>query len=414
MLNFDRFELDNGLRVLVHQDKNTPIAAVNLIYDIGAKDESPDKTGFAHLFEHLMFGGSENVKKFDRELEQAGGKNNAFTSNDYTNYYDTLPKANIETALWLESDRMNALAFTEKVLKVQKGVVIEEYKQRYLNQPYGDIWLHLRPLAYKVHPYRWPTIGSDIAHIENADMQDVKDFFYKYYAPNNAILTVGGDFETDYVKDIVNKWFGSLPKRDVPVRNLPVEPKQTKARILTVERDVPYDALFKVYHICKRSDPEFYATDYISDIFSSGESSRLSKSLVREQKLFTDMQCFLSESIDAGLIVFAGHLVEGVTFEDAESSLQIEIEKIKTEEVSSFELQKVKNNIEARLAFSVDNILNKTMILSNYELWSKAEMFNREANNYNAVTEKDILEQAQKVFRPENSSTLYYKSKRLK
>ncbi|MEA2042446.1 MAG: pitrilysin family protein [Bacteroidota bacterium] len=412
MLEFERFELKNGLRVLFHQDKETPIAAVNLIYDVGAKDESPERTGFAHLFEHLMFGGSENVKKFDRELEQAGGKNNAFTSNDYTNYYDTLPKSNIETALWLESDRMKALAFTDKVLNVQKGVVIEEFKQSYLNQPYGDIWALMRSLAYKVHPYQWPTIGKEISHIEEASMQEVKDFFYRFYAPNNAILTIAGDFELSHVKELCQKWFGSIPRRDVPVRNLPVEPVQTKARRLTVERDVPYDAFFKAYHICKRSDPEFYATDIISDIFSGGESSVLTQVLVREKKLFTNLHAFLNGSLDNGLFVFAGHLVEGVGFKEAEEALMIEVERLKTELVSKRELQKVKNNVEANLAFSIDGILNKALILSNYELWTKAEVFNHEAENYNAVSREDILSRAQHIFRDENSSTLYYKSKR--
>jgi predicted Zn-dependent peptidase len=412
MLKFDRFTLANGLRVIVHKDITGPLAAVNLIYDVGSKDENPQQTGFAHLFEHLMFGGSENIPKYDRALEAAGGKNNAFTSNDYTNYYITLPKSNIETAFWLESDRMNALAFTDKSLEVQKNVVIEEFKERYLNRPYGDIWLLLGPLAYKVHPYRWPVIGKDISHIENARMQNVKDFFYKFYAPNNAILTVAGNFETDYIKDLAQKWFGDIEKRHVPERNLPTEPKQTEMRTLSVERDVPYDAFFRTYHICSRRDPGFYAADLLSDILSGGESSRLSRGPVREKKLFTNLHAFLNGSIEEGLFVFAGHLVDGVSFEEAEASIQEEIDRLINEPISDYELQKLKNNTEAGLAFSQEGILNKAMTLANYELWAKAERLNREAENYNAVTAQDIQRAAQTIFRPENASVLYYKSNR--
>lgn len=412
MINFDKFTLDNGLRVIVNKDTDSPIAAVNLIYNVGSKDEHPEKTGFAHLFEHLMFGGSANIPKFDRVLEEAGGKNNAFTSNDFTNYYDTLPKSNIETAFWLESDRMNALAFSDKSLEVQKNVVIEEFKERYLNRPYGDIWMLLRPLAYKVHPYQWPTIGKEISHIENADMQNVKDFFHKYYAPNNAVLSVSGNFETEYIRGLTEKWFGDIPRRKVPKRALPLEPLQTEARSLTVERDVPYDAFFKAYHIGRRNAPEFYATDFLSDILSNGESSRLSLGPVREKRLFTNLYGFHTDSIEEGLFVFAGHLTEGVSFEQAEAAIDEEIERLIKEPVSQYESEKLQNTIEANLAFAQEGVLNKAMALSSYELWDEAERINREADLYQAVTPEDIRRQAEVIFRKENASTLYYKSKR--
>ncbi|MBE9491597.1 MAG: insulinase family protein, partial [Bacteroidetes bacterium] len=260
MIDFDKFELNNGLKVIVHQDTSTPIVAMNILYDVGARDEDPDKTGFAHLFEHLMFGGSENIPKYDVPLENAGGENNAFTNNDITNYYLTIPKQNMELAFWLESDRMLQLAFSEKSLEVQRNVVIEEFKQSYLNQPYGDIWLLLRPLAYKLHPYQWTTIGKDISHIENATRKDVKAFYRKFYNPNNAILTVAGDIEMKEIEKLAQKWFGSIESFPKHERNLPLEPKQLEQRHLRVKRNVPFDSIYKAYHMCKRTDEDYYTT----------------------------------------------------------------------------------------------------------------------------------------------------------
>jgi len=308
MINFERFELDNGLKVIVHQDKSTPIVAFNLLYDVGARDEDSSRTGFAHLFEHLMFGGSVNISDYDEVVEKAGGQNNAFTSNDITNYYITLPKDNLEQAFRLESDRMLSLAFTPKSLEVQRQVVIEEFKQNYLNQPYGDIHLLLRPLAYKEHPYRWPTIGKEVSHIEEATMEEVKAFFYKHYAPNNAILVVAGDVEIDEIKALSEKWFAPIERREVAVRNLPKEPRQEEARTLTVERDVPVDVIYKAFHMCARTDQDFFATDLISDILSRGNSSRLYNSLVKEQKLFSDIDAFIGGELDESLFYFAGKL----------------------------------------------------------------------------------------------------------
>ena len=289
MVKFERFQLSNGLKVLVNEDKSTSMVAINILYNVGSRDEQPDKTGFAHLFEHLMFGGSENIESYDTPVQMVGGESNAFTSNDITNYYVVLPSDNLETGFWLESDRMLKLNFSEQSLQVQQKVVIEEYRQRYLNQPYGDIWLLLRPLAYKVHPYRWPTIGERIEHISDAKLEDVESFFYSHYAPNNACMTLSGNIDVDRAKHLVQMWFGDIEKRDVKVRDLPVEPVQQEARHQTVTRNVPYDALYKTWHIPNRLDKKFYVCDLITDLLSGGKSARLYQDLVKEKKLFSDI-----------------------------------------------------------------------------------------------------------------------------
>ncbi len=327
MINFDRFELNNGLKVIVHKDTSTTIVVVNILYNVGAKDEESDKTGFAHLFEHLMFGGSVNIPKYDEPLERVGGENNAFTNNDITNYYLTLPKQNIETAFWLESDRLLSLAFSQKSLEVQRNVVIEEYKQRYLNQPYGDAWLLLKPLAYKVHPYRWATIGKEISHIENANMDDVKYFFEKYYRPNNAILTIAGDVQLSEIKKLSQKWFGHLKRGKGFERTIPVEPEQTESRKLVVKRDVPYDAIYKAFHMCARVDKEYHTVDLMSDILSNGKSSRLYVELVKKQKIFSEINAYLTGDFHKGLFVISANLIKGVKIEEAEAAINYELEK---------------------------------------------------------------------------------------
>ena len=411
MINFERFELDNGLKVIVHQDKSTPIVAFNLLYDVGARDEDPSRTGFAHLFEHLMFGGSVNIPDYDEVVEKAGGQNNAFTSNDITNYYITLPKENLEQAFRLESDRMLSLAFTPKSLEVQRQVVIEEFKQNYLNQPYGDIHLLLRPLAYQKHPYQWPTIGKEVSHIENATMQQVKDFFYKHYAPNNAILVVAGDVDADQIKTLAQKWFGPIERRAVPVRNLPKEPRQTKARKLEVERDVPVDVLYKVFHICARTDKDFYATDLISDLLSRGNSSRLYNSLVKDQKLFSEVDAFVGGELDKGLFYIAGKLASGVTMIQAEAGIDAELEKLKSVLVEENELRKVKNKVISAQLFSELNVLNKAMSLATSELMGDPNLVNNEIAFYEEVKASEMQNIAIDIFRKENSNTLYYKAK---
>ena len=379
---------------------------------MGARDEDSAKTGFAHLFEHLMFEGSVNIPSYDAPLQMAGGENNAFTNNDITNYYLTLPAANIETGFWLESDRMLKLDFSEEKLAVQKNVVIEEYKQNYLNNPYGDAWLLLRPLAYKTHPYRWPTIGKEISHIENTSLDEVKNFFFNHYLPNNAVMVVSGNVKTEEIKELSEKWFGEIPQRHVPERNLPKEHIQTESRFLEVERDVPYDALYKVWHVCKRNDVDFYAFDLISDILGRGSSSRLFRRLVKEKQIFSSIDAYVSGDLDEGLFVVSGKLVKGVKLADADAAVSEELEKIKQELVAVEELQKVKNKVESTLVFAEMSILEKAMELAYFELMGDAGLMNRETEKYSAVTAEQIQQQAKEVFKEANCSTLYYKVKK--
>lgn len=410
MIDFDRFTLANGLRVLVHHDSSTPIIAMNVLYDVGSRDEDPDLTGFAHLFEHLMFGGSVNIPRYDEPLERVGGENNAFTNNDYTNYYLTLPKQNLETAFWLESDRMLDLAFSPKSLEVQRNVVVEEFRQNYLNQPYGDVWLLLRPLAYKVHPYQWPTIGKDPSHIENASMREVRDFYRRFYNPSNSILVVAGDTETGMIRELAEKWFGTINKDGHFTRTLPREPEQTGDRFLSVEREVPYDSLYKAWHMCGRKHPSFYASDLISDILSAGQSGRLYTSLVKKQKLFSEVNAYITGDIDDGLFVISGKLVKGVSFEEAEDAIRAELDRLCNHPVEPDELQKVKNRVEALMAFSELRVLDKAMNLAYYELLGDAGMINTINDRYQAVTQDDLMKKAKNIFRAGNCSTLYYKA----
>jgi len=411
MIQFEKFTLDNGLKVIVHQDKSTPVVAVNILYHVGAKDETSDLTGFAHLFEHLMFGGSVHIPKYDEPLQMVGGENNAFTNNDITNYYLSIPKENLETAFWIESDRMLDLAFSEKSLEVQRNVVIEEFNQRYLNQPYGDLWLMLRPLVYKNHPYQWATIGKDISHIENAKMEDVKAFYKKYYNPDNAIMVVAGDVELEEVKRLSEKWFGPIEKGAKIERNIPMEPKQTEARFLKVERDVPVNAIFKVYHMCSRVDADYHATDLISDMMANGKSSRLHQKLVKENPLFSSVQAFVSGDIHPGMIVFAGYLSDGVSMEDADKALTNEIEHLVNDGVTEEELQKVKNKVESVLTFSEINTLDRAMNLAYYELLGNAKEINKEFEKYQNVNTTDIQRVASDILVKNNATTLYYQKK---
>lgn len=408
MVLFNRFTLENGLKVLVHEDPTTPMAVVNILYDVGARDEDPEKTGFAHLFEHLMFGGSVNIPTYDEPLQRVGGENNAFTSNDITNYYITLPAVNLETAFWLESDRMLSLAFSEKSLEVQRNVVCEEFKQRYLNQPYGDVWLKLRPMAYKKHPYQWATIGKVLKHIEEATIDDVRDFFKKHYNPSNAILVVGGSVKTEQVRLLAEKWFGDIPGLQKPVRNLEQEPQQTEERKLTVQADVPLNAIYKAFHMPSRNDEDYFTVDLISDILSRGNSSRLFRKLLKEQKLFSEINAYLTGSLDAGLFVVEGKPLPGVSMEIAEASIWHELEQLKSDLVPNDELTKVKNKIESTMVFSEMSLLDKAMNLAFFELLGDAERLNSETQKYLSVTADQIRLQAQQIFRKENSSTLYY------
>ena len=411
MISFERFTLSNGLRVLFHKDEKTPIAAINIVYDVGARDEDPERTGFAHLFEHLMFGGSVNIESYDEPLQQAGGSNNAFTSNDLTNYYLSLPVQNIETGFHLESDRMLSLAFTPKSLEVQRQVVIEEFKQRYLNQPYGDVWLELRPLVFEVHPYRWPTIGKEIRHIEEAVMEDVKDFFNRFYKPNNAIMVIAGNLELEEVKRLCEKWFAPIPSGHVPKRNLPKEPVQTAYKRKIIERDVPQDAIYMAFHMCDRRSPDYYATDLVSDVLSRGKSSRLYQKLVKEKKIFTELDAFVSGDYDEGLFVIQGKFEDKFSHEEVEEEIWKELNAFMQSEIADEELQKVKNKIESSLRFSEQSILNKAMALCMAELIEDADLVNTEFDRYIEVTSDQVLQAARKIIRKENCSSLYYKKK---
>ncbi len=412
MINLQKHTLANGLRVVVHVDKSTPLAAINIIYNVGAKNEDPNRTGFAHLFEHLMFGGSKNIPLYDAPLQMVGGDNNAWTNNDVTNYYLTLPAANLETGFWLESDRMLELAFSPESLEVQRKVVIEEFKQHYLNQPYGDIALLTHPLAYKVHPYQWPTIGKDISHIEKATLAEVKDFFFKHYAPNNAVLVVSGNVDVLEVFKLAEKWFGPIPSRAIDKREIPVEPIQTQARSLVVERDVPADLIHMTFHIGTRTSSDFYITDLLSDVLSNGPSSRLHQTLVKEQQLFSSVNAYISGDHHPGLMTVTGRLLPGVSMGNAEKAIWSQLEAISTKAIGAYELQKVKNKIESNLIFSEINFLNKAMNLASFELLGDANDINTEVDKYKAVSANDILACATKVFTPENSSTLYYHAKK--
>jgi predicted Zn-dependent peptidase len=411
MIQYNRFTLDNGLRVLVHEDNSTPMAVVNIMYDVGARDEDPQKTGFAHLFEHLMFGGSIHIPDYDEPLQRAGGENNAYTTNDLTNYYCQLPAQNIETAFWLESDRMLSLAFSKKSLDVQRKVVSEEFKEHYLNKPYGDVWHKMRELAYTVHPYRWMTIGKELSHIENAQLDDVKHFFFKHYRPVNAILVVAGNVKTEEIKRLADKWFGSIPMGDKYIHQLPAEPVQTAPHKLEVTADVPLDAFYETWHIASRLEPGYYAADLITEILGGGGSSRLYQALVKEKKLFSNLECYHFGSIDAGLLTVEGKLVKGVKMSTAADAIHEELEKLKQGTVTEAELQKVKNKTESIIAFEDMSIMSRANSLAFYELLGNADLMNEELEKYQAVTLHDIQAYSRDIFDVNNSNQLHYYSR---
>ena len=412
MIKYRKFSLDNGLRVLVHEDKSTPLVAMNILYNVGSRDEEPGMTGLAHLFEHLMFGGSVNIPDYDMPLQIAGGDNNAFTNNDITNYYLTIPSENIETGFWLESDRMLELDFSQKNLDTQKKVVIEEFNQRYLNQPYGDAILRLRPLAYKVHPYRWPTIGMDISHIEKVDLEQIKNFFFSHYAPNNAIIALTGNITFETASELSRKWFGPIERRKVQMRNIPPEPLQNEERKLTIEKDVPSEALYKVWHIGPRKSRDFYTLDLITDLLAGGESGRLHTRLVREKKLFSEINAYITSDIDPGLIIVHGKLMKDIDIQHADEAVNEVVDGLKNSTGLDSEMEKVKNKFESSTVFSNSNILNKAVNLSFYELLGDTELINKEVSEYRKVTLEMVKEVSGRHLIPSNCSTLYYKSTR--
>ncbi|MBN8837565.1 MAG: insulinase family protein [Sphingobacteriia bacterium] len=410
MIEFNRFVLDNGLRVLVHEDHSTPMAVVNVMYDVGARDEQPNKTGFAHLFEHLMFGGSIHIPEYDEPLQRAGGENNAYTTNDLTNYYCTLPAENIETAFWLESDRMLSLAFSEKSLDVQRKVVCEEFKEHYINKPYGDVWHKMRALAYKVHPYQWMTIGKELSHVENASITDVKDFFFKHYRPVNAILVVAGKVKTDDIKKLAEKWFGNIPMGEKYNRNIPREPLQTEARKLEIHANVPFDAFIKTWHMGGRLEQSYYIADLITEVLGGGGSSRLFQSLVKEKKLFSNVDCYHFGTVEPGLLAIEGKLVKGISMQAAEEAIAEEIHKICSTLISEKELQKIKNKTESVIAFEDMAVMSRANSIAFYELLGNAQLINTELEKYREITEQDILQYSLTLFKETNSNTIHYYS----
>ena len=406
MLKINRHILANGMRLVHSQDDSTQMVALDILYNVGARDEHPEHTGFAHLFEHLMFGGSVNIPDYDAPLQLAGGENNAWTNNAITNYYLTVPRQNVEIGFWLESDRMLSLDFNERSLEVQRGVVMEEFKQRCLNQPYGDVGHLLRPLAYKEHPYQWPTIGKELSHIANATLDEVKDFFFRFYAPNNAVLAVTGNISFEEAVALTEKWFGTIPRRDVPVRRLPQEPVQTEERRLTVESNVPLDALFMAFHMCERAHPDYYAFDILSDILSNGRSSRLNQHLVQEKQLFSSIDASISGSIDAGLFHISGKPSAGVSLEEAEAAVREELKILQNEAIAAQELEKVKNKFESTQIFGNINYLNVATNLAWFELNGAAEDMEKEVERYRAVTAGQLQTVAQTAFDKANGVVL--------
>ena len=411
MIAYQKFTLENGLRVVVHEDHTTPMVAVNILYDVGSRDESPEKTGFAHLFEHLMFGGSANVPEFDEPIQNAGGENNAFTNSDITNFYNILPAQNVETAFWLESDRMLSLNFDNQVLETQRKVVVEEFKETCLNQPYGDVWHHLSDMVYKTHPYRWPTIGKVPKHVEDASMDDVRDFYYKYYRPNNAILTVAGDVKADEILALAEKWFANIPEGDIPKRKLPKENQQEAARLTKVQSDVPLDAIYLAFPMPDRLHPDYYDVDLLSDILCNGRSSRLYQRLLKKQQLFSQIDCYISGSIDPGVLIVEGKPAEGISLEQAEAAIWKELDLLVEDGVGEKELQKVQNRVESTLVFSEASILNKAINLSFFEALRNIDRINEEAELYQKVQIEDVERMAKEILQRDRCSTLKYYAK---
>ncbi len=409
MLSIRKTVLDNGLRVIVHEDHTTPLAACNIVYNVGSRDEHPDHTGFAHLMEHFMFTGSKNVPDFDKVLQKVGAINNAYTSQDLTHYYEVLPANNLETALWLESDRMLELAFRQQSLDIQKQVVIEEFKENFLNRPYGDLMMLFNQMAYERHPYQWLPIGKKPEHIAEVDMEMIKDFYYRFYRPNNAVLVVAGNVHLDEVAALAEKWFGDIPPGDVPEKNYPKELPQKNLRIKAVERNVPSDVLMKGWLMCNRMHPDYYACDLLSDMFGTGQSSYLYQKLVNEQKLFTDISASVMGTTDEGLFLISGRPVEGVSIEDADAALCSYLYGFKPDNNFSHDLEKVQNRAESVLLNNEIKIDDRATNLAVGETISNVEYFLDERQHYFDVTEEQMLRLISEMLTEKRSNTLYYK-----
>lgn len=408
MIEFQRHTLKNGLRVLVHEDATTPLVSCNIVYNVGSKNEAPNQTGMAHLFEHYMFCGSQNIRDYDVHLQNIGGINNAYTSQDITHYYLTLPANNLETAFWLESDRMLGLAFDQNELDVQKKVVIEEFKENYLNRPFGDMFSLFNAAVFEQHPYQWLPIGKEVAHIEQVTMPMMKDFFYRFYRPSNAVLAVAGNVHFDEVVRLAEKWFGEIPSRFAPLPPLPEEPPQTQAKRVEVRRPVPYDMLMKGWKMCGRTAPEYYTMDLLSDLFGSGKSSYLYKKFVTEQPLFTDLSACLTETLDTGVFIIVGRPADGITLADADAQLSRYLFDFQFDRSLSKDVQNVKNSIESFLLSSEIKIEDRSSALAIAETYSCAEDFQDEQRRYFAVTDDDVITAARALFKEESCTTLFY------
>ncbi|MBO5351293.1 MAG: insulinase family protein [Alistipes sp.] len=411
MIPYKKRILENGLTVVVNRDRSSKLSAVNLLYKVGARNEDPDRTGFAHLFEHLMFRGTCDVPSFDLPVQMASGEDNAFTNNDYTNFYLTLPVDNLETALWLESDRMQGLWITPEKLETEKRVVVEEFRQRYLNQPYGDQTMLLRALAYRIHPYRWATIGRSTDHIEGATLDEVEHFYRTFYRPSNAVLALSADRDEEAMLDLAEKWFGELQDTPFTPAPIPQEPQQEEARTLVVERDVPATTISIAYHMGDRLSKDFCTGDLVSDLLSGGDSSRLYQHLVKDERLFASVNAYISGDVDPGLFILTGQLLPTTTEEQAIEAFHRETESLKHEAASAYELEKVKNKFEANALFGELNVMNKAMNLCYYDFLGDLELINREIAQYRSIDTERIFEFARRIFRAENSSTLIYRAR---
>ena len=411
MISYITHTLNNGLSVLLHEDADTPLVTINLLYKVGARNESPSRTGFAHLFEHLMFGGTKAVPDFDRVVNQLGGEANAFTNNDFTNYYLTVPATHLEEALQLEADRMRGPLFTQHALEVQRKVVTEEYNQRYINQPYGDMWLILRPLCYDVHPYRWCTIGADIRHVQEAPLEEVEAFFHRYYNPNNALMAIAGNIHAEKTLKLVERLFGSIANHsEIPVNldDTLQEPEPIEARRQTIYRNVPTAAITKAYLMSDRLNADFYCYDLISDVLSNGQSSRFYNDLVKRQGLFSEVNAYITGDVDKGLFVCNARLCEGINVEVAEAAIDDALQQMVEEAVPQHELQKVVNKYESTFAFSQYKAADRAQSLCYYHMLGHIEWVNSEPSNYYPIRPEDLQRVAAKCFQSHRSRTLVY------
>ncbi|MBR6758806.1 MAG: insulinase family protein [Alistipes sp.] len=411
MITYSKHKLENGLTLLANHDRTSRMAAVNILYKVGARNENPSRTGLAHLFEHLMFKGTHSVPDFDTPVQMACGENNAFTNNDYTDFYITLPVDNIQTALWLESDRMHGLNLSEEAIEIEKRVVIEEFRQRYLNQPYGDVMMLMRQMAYTRHPYRWATIGLSPDHISSASVEEIRAFYERYYQPSNAILSVSGDIEPEAFFSLAEKWFSGIENRDFAPQQIPVEPEQTEPRRMEVERDVPATMIVIAFHMGNRLSPDFFVGDMTSDLLAGGDSARLYDRLIKRKRLFATANAYISGDLDCGTFCFTGQLLPTTSVEAAEEAIWAEISELQQGKVSKYEIAKVKNKFEANTLFGELNVMNKAMNLGYYEMTGDISLINREVDIYRSLGAEDVADFSRRIFRRENSSTLIYRAK---